>query len=264
LGLPTDLWVSTTERIAPQTANQLALGYYKSLKNNQWNLSVEGFYKTMQNVIEYQEGASFLSNSSARWEDKVTVGVGRAYGLELMLQKNTGKLTGWLSYTLSKSERTFDNLNKGITFPYRYDSPHNLAVTLNYEIKKNKTFSMNFFFNSGTPLQIAQSKYSGTYPHNNFGAFPNGDYSEYKSYYSYFEELPLLSDRNTYRTPAYHRLDVSYRSLKPKKVGNRIWSFGIYNVYSRNNPFFIFYDKAQLKQFSLFPIIPSFTYERTF
>ncbi|TAF91947.1 MAG: hypothetical protein EAZ32_15950 [Cytophagia bacterium] len=245
-------------------SNQVSLGYYKNLKNSAWNFMVEGFYRTMDNVIEYQEGASFLNSTSVNWEDKVAVGTGKAYGLELMLQKNKGKLTGSLSYTLSRSERTFDDINQGQTFPYRYDAPHNLALNLHYEVRNNKTFSVNFFFNSGAPLQIAQAKYAGSFPHNNWGPFSLSRGSGYQSYYSYFQQLPLLSDRNTYRAPAYHRLDVNYRVVKQKKTGNRVWAFGIYNVYNRNNPFYIFYDNSQLKQFSLFPVIPSFTYERNF
>ena len=262
LGLPTDLWTSSTQKIAPQLSNQFSLGYYRSLKNNEWNFMAEGFYRTMTNVIEYQEGASFLNNASVNWEDKVAVGVGKAYGLEVMLQKNKGKLTGSLSYTLSRSERTFTDINQGRTFPYRYDAPHNVALNIQYELRTNKAFSVSFFFNSGAPLQIEQAKYAGSFPHNYWDPFALSPNPKYQSYY--FRQLSLLSDRNTYRTPAYHRLDINYRVVNPKKTGNRVWTFGVYNVYNRNNPFFIFYDQSQLKQFSLFPIIPSFTYERNF
>ena len=264
IGLPTDMWVSATERIPAQLSNQVSLGYYQSLFENRFNVSIEGFRRNMQNVIEYREGASFLNSSTVGWEDKVTVGKGKATGIEFLIQKNTGKWKGWLSYTLSKSERIFSDLNRGVAFPYKYDSRHNIALTLNYEWSKNKTFSCNFFYNSGIPLQISTAKFNGVSPSRLVKTV--GFLGPYRpdEYYSYFNELGLLSDRNTFRAPAYHRLDVSYRSVKPMKNGNRVWTLGVYNVYSRNNPFYLYYDKNQLKQFSLFPIIPSFTYERNF
>lgn len=264
IGLPTDLWVSATERIPAQLSSQVSLGFYQSIFNNRFNVSIEAFRRTMKNVIEYQEGASFLNNSTVGWEDKVTVGNGEATGIEFLLQKNTGKWTGWLSYTLSKSTRTFGDLNQGLSFPYKYDSRHNIALTLNYEWRKNKSFSCNFFYNSGIPLQISTAQYNAVSPARSVKTV--GFLGPYvpDQYYSYFNQLSLLSDRNTFRAPAYHRLDVSYRSVKSMKNGNRVWTLGVYNLYSRNNPFYLYYDKNQLKQFSLFPIIPSFTYERNF
>jgi TonB-dependent Receptor Plug Domain/CarboxypepD_reg-like domain len=265
LGLPTDLWVAATKRIPPQASQQFSLGYYKNILNDKFSFSVEGYYRSMSNVIEYKEGASFLSGSNKGWEDKIAIGNGAAYGAEFLLQKNIGKLKGRLSYTLSKSDRTFAELNRGVAFPYKYDSRHNIALTLDYDLSKTQSLSANFFFNSGIPLQINKAAYSGTFPHYLIGPIPTfEDNSLYANYYSYFNSIGLISDRNSYRTPAYHRMDINYKTTKPLQNGNRTWTFGIYNVYNRNNPFFIYYDKSSLKQFSLFPFLPSFSYERTF
>jgi hypothetical protein len=264
LGLPTDLWVSATGKVPPQQSNQFSLGYYKDLAKGRYSINVEGFYRTMQNVIEYKEGASFLNNRAQSWEEKVAVGNGKAYGVEFMLQKNVGKLKGWLSYTLSSSVRQFEELNQGRMFPYRYDSRHNLGLTLDYTLSKNKSLSFNFVYQSGTPLQISQTTYQGVFPHYLIGPVPGFNNSSYDLYYNYFNTLGLLSDRNTYRSPAYHRADFGYKTTKTLKRGPRTWTLGAYNIYSRNNPFFIYYDRNVLKQFSLFPILPSFSYERSF
>lgn len=264
LGLPTDLWVSATRKIPPQSSHQFSLGYYKSFASEKFNFNVEVYYRRMKKVIEYKEGASFLNNTTTNWEDKVAVGNGKAYGLEWMVEKNTGKLKGSLSYTLSWSERQFAEINQGRTFPYKYDSRHNLSLTLDYAFQKYKSISFNFFFHSGIPLQISQSLYSGTFPHYLIGSVPTFSNSDFDNYYSYFNALGQVSDRNTHRSTAYHRADFSYKTTKILKRGSRTWTLGIYNLYSRNNPFFIYYDKNVLKQFSLFPILPSFSYERSF
>ncbi len=259
VGLPTDLWVPVTDRIRPETADWLSAGYSRTL-GPRWSLSVESYYKRLYNVLEYREGNSYMNSFGTAWFDRVAVGRGTSYGAEFFLEKVAGRTKGWASYTLSKTDRQFSELNNGNPFPYKFDRRHNLALVMTHDLSKNKSLSANFVLSTGTALTLARSRYeglstgAGVIQQNNTGqsAWNNEQY-----YYN----LPDVSQRNNYRTPTYHRLDISYKTSKVKAHGVRTWTIGCYNVYNRSNPFYLFYDKDQLKQFSLFPAIPSVTYQ---
>ncbi|MFP4094913.1 MAG: TonB-dependent receptor, partial [Cyclobacteriaceae bacterium] len=257
LGVPTDLWVSSTENIAPQYAQQYALGAVRSFARNTLEISVEGYYKSMSQLITYRDGASYLFQNGDSWEDKVVAGDGEAYGVELFVHKKAGRLNGWLGYTLSWSNRWFDELNGGRPFPFRYDRRHDLSLLLNYELPRDRTLSMTFVYNTGNAVTLPTARYQSV---------PPPGWQNMDGYYGdAFDERPLMDERNNFRMPSYHRLDISYRKNKDTQKGNRrSWIFSLYNAYSRRNPYFIYEDQGRLKQYSLFPIIPSVTYRLEF
>ncbi len=257
LGLPTDLWVPSTAKVKPQQANQWAFGLAKTYKS-EYEFSAEVYYKTMNNLIEYKNGASYLSTDE-NWQDKVVVnGQGKSYGLELLLQKKTGVVTGWLGYTLSKSLRQFDELNFGKEFPYKYDRRHDVSIALTRKLKKRMDFSMAWVFGTGNAITLPVENYEGA--SNAIGSLGRGNY---------YQDVTFYGDRNSYRMNSYHRLDLSFSWWKDKKWGQRKWTISIYNAYSQKNPFYmdISRDNSGNKkfiQFSLFPILPSISYSFKF
>jgi outer membrane receptor for ferrienterochelin and colicin len=246
LGLPTDLWVPVTAKVPPQRANQWAAGMAYNSKTD-FEVSVEGYYKTMKNVIEYAEGASYL-NATSNWEDKVEVGNGKSYGGELFVQKKKGKTTGMLGYTLSWTNRQFDNLNNGKSFPVKYDRRHDFKIAVVHKINKRFEISADWVFGTGQAISLPVQVY-----------LDNGG-----------GEVEVYDGRNGFRMNPYHRLDFSAKFSKQKRKYERAWVIGIYNVYNRLNPFYIFRDfdkvtnKPVFKQVSLFPIIPSISYQFKF
>jgi len=240
IGLPTDLWVPSTDRIAPQLSRQAAAGLAYTHKAG-YEVSLEGYYKTMDNIIEYKEGASFF-NSSTGWEDKVEAGKGKSYGAEVFIQKKKGKFTGMLGYTLSWTNRTFANLNNGATFPYKYDRRNDFKVAGVYTISKRIEVSAEWVYGTGNAITLPIGYYQGI----------NG------------QDITVYGDRNAYRMPSYHRGDVSIRFSKEKPRWTRAWILGAYNVYNRKNPFFIYQENGNFKQVSLFPVIPSISYQFKF
>ncbi len=253
--LPTDLWLPTTKRIKPQHSHQFALGAVYQVKKG-IELSAEGFYKTMDNLLEYKEGASFIGVSTG-WEDKVEMGKGWSYGAELLLQKTTGKTTGWLGYTLSWSDRQFENINWGEKFSARYDRRHDLSFVMTHRFSDRFDIGFTWVYGTGNAVTIPTQKVISP-------QIPNTPYVT--GGYEYYGE------RNNYRMPAYHRMDIGFNFHKQKKHGIRTWNVSLYNAYSRQNPFFVYFDNEQtytssrkvLKQFSLFPIIPSISYSFKF
>lgn len=251
IGLPTDLWVPATERIGPISADQVSLGY-NQLIGSGYNLVVEGYYKTMNNLIQYKEGVSFIGSSSD-WENKVEVGKGWSYGGELFFEKKKGKLTGWIGYTLSWTERQFENINGGEKFPYTYDRRHDVSLALTYELSKKWDFGFVFVASTGRAVSLPTQQY---------GVASNPILDLYNS----SGQVNYLSSINGYRMPVYHRLDIGANYHKEKKWGESIWSFSIYNVYNRQNAFFLYVEPdidgtKKLKQVSLFPIIPSISWK---
>ena len=258
IGLPTDLWVPVTDTIRPQFSNQIALGIATTLKNDM-EFSVEGYYKTMKNLIEYKDGASFFANSED-WQSKVEMGRGWSYGAEVLLEKKQGKFTGWIGYTLSWTERQFDQLNFGEKFPYRYDRRHDIGIALTYQV--NEGFDMGFVYVYGTGNAV-------TLPTSTSFATSTGAAELDRPISNYFGQVDNVTSRNGYRTPAYHRLDFGVNLHKKMKRYERTWSFGVYNLYNRQNPFFLYFDQVDedtdgLFQVSLFPIIPSFNWSFKF
>ncbi|PJJ58801.1 TonB-dependent receptor [Hymenobacter chitinivorans] len=249
IGLPTDLWVPATAKVKPQRAQQLSLGAARSLqhKGEEYELSLEAYYKPMQNLIEYREGASFLGTTDSKWQDKVTSGQGWAYGAEVFLQKKSGRTTGWIGYTLAWSNRKFAELNQGQLYPYKYDRRHDASLVIVHKFSSTFTLSGTWVYGTGNATTLSEGR---------FRLAPNEQYEEY-------------GPRNSYRMRAYHRLDLDLSKTKKKKWGEVVNSFSLYNAYSRRNPYYMYlardYDyqtgqnKSVYKQISLFPIIPSFS-----
>lgn len=273
ISLPTDLWVPTTDKVKPQESQQLALGLVKDFSKPDITFSLEGYYKKMDNVIGYKEGASFMnldeptSVSDKNWEAKVTGGDAWSYGLELLLQKKEGRLSGWIGYTLSWTQMQFDSINFGRKFWARYDRRHDLSLVAIYKLNKHITVSGTWVYGTGNFVTLPTSEYlvghQLNYYSNNLTLDPS-DFSGLK--------VKEISARNNFRMNAYHRLDLGIQFHKEKKWGERIWEISIYNVYNRQNPFFYTFDSKLvnnveygfLKQVSLFPIIPSVSYSFKF
>jgi hypothetical protein len=217
---PVDIWTPATNNIKPAMADQVALGYFQNFKDNKYEFSGEIYYKKLNDLVDYIDGADLILNELV--ESQTLDGEGRAYGAELMLKKAEGRFSGWVSYTLARSERLVDGINNNEWYASRFDQTHNLSVTTFYELTKRLTLSANFVYNSGTPTTFANSGY---YQQGYF--VPNND----------------NNSRNNVRIPDYHRLDLSL-TIDPKP-GNRKWKgqwvFGIYNIYSRRNPFSIYF-----------------------
>ncbi len=250
--LPTDLWVPSTFVVQPQEAWQYSLGYFRNFLDNKVETSVELYYKSMKNQIEYRQG--YTPNAlSADPELEYVFGNGEAYGAEFLINKTKGKFTGWIGYTLSWTWRKFKDLNNGERYPAKYDRRHDLSVVGTYVHSKRWTFSGVFIFGSGSAI---------TLPTN---------------YYFIEQQLtPEYSKLNEYRLFPYHRLDLSAiytpTPKKPKRWKSS-WAFSIYNVYSRQNPYFLYVDSrgntgqgvdVKVKQVSIFPILPSITYNFSF
>jgi hypothetical protein len=247
IGLPTDLWVPVTERIPPQKSLQFTLGAaYTSPANIE--LSVEGYYKTMNNVLEYEEGATF-TNTTINWEQRVEVGDSKSRGIEFLAQKKKGRTTGLLSYTLSKTDRTFSNINEGRTFPYRYDRRHDIKLAVSHKLSERKELNFDWVFGSGQAVTVPIETYVDQ----------NG------------ETVTIYTERNSFRMPVYHRADLSISFNKQKRRWLRTWTLGVYNVYGRQNPLFISLNSSDitrvtgLRQLSVMPFpIPSVSYQIKF
>jgi len=259
VSLPSDLWVPVTANIRPMVSNQEALGIFYELGD--FDLSLEGYYKTMDNVIEYRDGASFLGSTTG-WENKVAVGKGWSYGAELLVQKTVGKTTGWVGYTLSKTMRKFDRegnvLNGGLPFPAKYDRRHDFNVTVTHKFSERIDLSGTFVLSSGN---------CGTLSYRDFIAYTPGDVVNRRYEAGYYES------RNNFRMPTYHRADIGVNFHKQKKHGIRTWNISVYNFYNHQNPFIVYRtteNNAQgqsygvVKQLSIFPIIPSVSYTYKF
>jgi hypothetical protein len=257
IGLPTDLWVPVTDKIKPMQSMQGAVGIAHTIRD-QYEFSAEAYYKTMNNIIEYKDGSSFL-NSNQSWEDKVEMGKGWSYGGELFLQKKTGRLTGMMGYTLSWTNRQFPTINSGKIFPYKYDRRHDFKIAAVYEINKRVEISGDWVYGSGNAISMPLYKYN---------AAPIIDI--YQGSLWGGQTIYHYGERNNYRMMAYHRLDLGVNFHKTTKRGfERTWNISIYNAYSRKNPYFIYPSNDDagndiFKQVSLFPILPSFSYNLKF
>jgi hypothetical protein len=270
ISLPTDLWVPTTDRIKPQRSKQVALGLVKDLTNPDLSVSLEGYYKTMKNVLGYKEGASFLVLDEPRsatgnvWEDNVTAGRAWSYGMEFLLQKKEGRFNGWIGYTLSWTYMQFDSLNFGKKYYAKYDRRHDLSIVAIYKLSDHITLSGTWVYGTGNAVTLPTSEYVAP------KHLDNRPYYNDKFDGSFLSELMVneYSIKNNFRMKAYHRLDIGIQFHKEKRWGERIWEISVYNVYNRKNPFYYYsannvVDNKEygiLKQVSLFPIIPSFTY----
>ncbi|WP_190808885.1 carboxypeptidase-like regulatory domain-containing protein [Flagellimonas sp. S3867] len=250
---PTDTWKLSDINIEPQEAYQASLGFYKNFEGNKYELSLEGYYKQQKNLLDYKVGAQLLLNEAI--ETEVLQGDGKAYGIEFLLKKNEGKLNGWLGYTYSRSfvkldsEFNEERVNNGEFFPSNFDKPHDISLVANYKFTRRFSASANFVYQTGRPV---------TFPIGSF-AFNNSEFVFY-------------SDRNKFRIPDYYRLDLSFNmegNHKIKKFAHSFWSFSIYNVLGRNNPYSVFFvtQDGDIKAFqsSIFSIpVPTITYNFKF
>ncbi|MDR1406791.1 MAG: TonB-dependent receptor [Tannerella sp.] len=247
-GSPFDVWFPATQNVKPQLSDQFSLGYFHNFADNKYEFSAEAYYKNMQDVVDFKDHADLWGN--ADFEQELRFGRGRACGFELMLRKNSGKLTGWVSYTFAKARRQMDEINNGDWYRSPYDKPHNISIVVNYELSRKWSFGANWVYASGTPV-----------------TYPTGKYWADGSY------VPLYSGRNEYRNPAYHRLDIS-ATVKLSKPGKRLQSdlnFSLYNAYGRKNPWMIRFlqddnqpDVTYAEKFYLFTFIPSITWNFKF
>jgi hypothetical protein len=249
--LPTDLWVPSTYKVKPQIGWQYAAGVYRNLKNNEYETSIELYYKSMQNQIEFEEGYQPGVGDS---EDYFVFGKGWSYGSEFFINKTRGSLTGWIGYTLSWTWRKFDELNAGAKYPAKYDRRHDLSIVATYEFNPNLKAGAVFVYGTGNATSLPERFY-----------IINGVLTQ------------EFSGLNQYRLKPYHRMDLSLTLIPKHKKKRRVqdsWVFSIYNLYSRSNPYFIYFDqegspydgslKIQAKQVSLFPILPSVTWNFKF
>lgn len=250
---PIDIWKLSDAYIKPQAANQISLGFFKNINVNDYEFSIEGFYKLQDNLLDYKTGAKLLLNENI--ETEVIQGEGKAYGVEFLLRKNIGRLNGWLGYTYSRSliklESEFDQetINDGEYFPSNYDKPHDFSLILDFKFSERISLSSNFIYQTGRPVTIPVGNYT----------FNNNNYV-------------LYSDRNKYRIPDYYRLDLGLYidgNHKVNKKFHSFWSISVYNVLGRNNPYSVFFvtDDGEIKalQSSIFTIpVPSITYNIKF
>lgn len=254
-GLPTDIWIPSSNKTKPQSATQYAIGFFKNFKDNDIETSVEVYYKKMNSQVLFGEGKQLRININL--DSLLVYGKGESYGAEFFVKKNTGKLTGWISYTLSKTTQKFNDLNFGKEFPFKYDRRHVLSVAASYQLTKTWALSAVFIYYSGATFTVPTGRLSTL----NSGTIFEGNYYAYEG-------------RNNYRLASYNRLDLSASNKKTVKLFNKFyereWAFGVYNLYSRQNPYFIYFEidaltnKPTARQISLLPIIPSISFNFKF
>lgn len=244
---PTDLWLPSSNNVKPQIADQVSLGYFRNYKNNEYELSLETYYKNLQNQIDYKNGADLVFNSTV--EAELVFGRGWAYGTEFLLKRTTGRLNGWIGYTWSKTMRQFDDINNGNPYPARHDRTHDVSVVGMYDLTRKLKLSATWVFYTGNAV-----------------TFPSGRYEIDGQTIAYYTE------RNGYRMPDYHRLDVGLVWQRKKtETFESSWNFSVYNAYARENAYFIDFRtkednpaETEAVQVSLFKAIPSVSYRFKF
>ncbi len=246
---PLDTWFPATPNVKPQIADQIGFGYFRNIHQNMFETSIEFYYKWMQNSFDFKDHANVFLNPA--FEGELRRGTARAMGMEVMVRKQTGKLTGWVAYTLSRIRRTIPGINQGVSYPASYDRPHNFTFVGSYQINKRWEVSATFIYYTGAPLTAPAGRF------------------EYQG-----QQVPVFTTRNGARMPDYHRLDIGatlYSKDKPKRKWKSNWNFSIYNVYNRSNAFMINFkqsstdpNKTEAVMTYYFFIIPSITYNIQF
>jgi len=242
-GSPTDKWTSSDNNIKPETADQYSVGYFKNFNKDMFESSIEVYYKDMKNQIDYKDGADVLFNEQLATQ--LLYGIGRAYGLEFYLKKNVGRFTGWISYTLSRTEKKIDGINNGDWYAAKQDKTHDISIVASYKISKKVTMSANWVYSTGSAV-----------------TFPSG------KYYVNDQWVWLYTSRNGYRMPAYHRLDIGINiKLKERRHYSSELALGLYNAYGRENAYVVDFredpddaTKTQAVQTALFKFVPSISW----
>ncbi|HTX87514.1 MAG TPA: TonB-dependent receptor [Bacteroidales bacterium] len=245
IGTPLDIWFPASPNVKPQIADQVALGYFRNFRHNTIETSVEGYYKWMQHVIDFKDFADLILNP--KLEGEIRTGDAWSYGLEFLIRLNERKMNGWISYTWSRTFRQIPDINNGNPYPAPYDHPNNLAIVYNYQISKRFTASLNWIYATGTPVTFPTGR-----------AVIGG------------KIIPIYSDRNAYRYPDYHRLDLSLTFYSKEKPGRRFtWdlNLSVYNVYDRHNTWAITFEQdnqdpnvTYAEKIYLFGVVPSVTF----
>ena len=246
-GSPTDLWIPSSNNVKPELSDQFSLGYYRNFDDNKFEFSVETYYKRLQNQLDYKNGAELMFNEYV--ESQILIGIGRAYGLEFFIKKKQGRFTGWVSYTLSRTERKFDAINNGNYFPAKQDRTHDISLVGMFDLNKKWTFSATWVYYTGNAV-----------------TYPTGKYEiDGKTIFYY-------GDRNANRMPAYHRLDLGATWIRKKSAKfESSWNFSLYNAYGHENAYIITFrdsksnpKQTEAVQTTLFKMIPSVTYNFKF
>lgn len=247
---PADLWIPSSKKVKPQQAFQYAVGYYRNFSTNEYEASVEAYYKPMYNQVEFKPGTQLFFNQNL--ESAVISGQGLSYGLEFFFKKKFGRTTGWIGYTWSRTTRQFDELNNGNAFFYRYDRTHDMSFVLSHQLNKKWNFNFVFVFGTGNAVTLPT------------GRMPFRVGYDLQTNEPKFVFIDLYDKINSYRLPSYHRADVSFTYLHKKtEKWESSWNFSIYNIYNRANPFFVYFvpdiEKQEVKAYMvyLFPILPA-------
>jgi len=244
---PTDVWIPSSAIIRPETSDQISAGYFRNFKNNTFETYIEVYYKNMYHQIDYKDGANIFLNPHI--EADLAFGRGRSYGMELFLKKRLGKFSGWIGYTLSKTEKQFDEINNGNWYPARQDRTHDISIVAMYELNKKISFSATWIYYTGDAVTM-----------------PSGSYVVNGSI------VPLYTERNGYRMPNYHRMDIgmTFVNKETRKIKSS-WNFSVYNLYARENAYSIYFQEdpdkpgtMQAVKLYLFSIVPSITWNFKF
>ena len=260
ISLPVDLWVPITKDIRPVTSDQYSIGaYYDGIKG--WEFSVEAYLKNMRNILEYKDGTLMLGTSEG-WENRVEMGEGTAKGIEFLVQKTAGKTTGWLAYTLAKTDRIFPDgsINNGERFPYKYDRRHCIDLSVDHRFNKKWGINATWTFATGGTTTVPVRQVAVFSP------------------YGYITDAQYVDHRNNFRIPPSHRLNIGCNLHKERRRGESIWNFSVYNAYNRMNPNFVFMDygpdydnngnyagtSLKMKKITILPLLPSVSWTRNF
>ncbi|MXW15614.1 MAG: TonB-dependent receptor plug domain-containing protein [Rhodothermaceae bacterium] len=267
LSLPLDLWVPATDQVRPQSATQVASGFAWNSPQRAYEVTIEGFYKWMNSQIEYAEGAQINNLTGDSWQDRIESGKGWSYGGELFVRKSTGRITGWIGYSLTKTRRKFPALNDGRTFPFRFDRLHDVSVAASWQLSQSIGLSAVWVYGTGQAVWLPVGHFYG------FQHDPGGSFNVFEPEKSRL--LTAFGDRNSVRMRAYHRLDLSMQVKRDRRWAYRTFSFGVYNAYSRRNPFLLYTKNPSdengnalnyliFQQVSAFPVIPFANYRLEF
>ena len=260
ISLPVDLWVPITKDIRPVTSDQFSVGaYYDGIKG--WEFSVEAYLKNMRNILEYKDGTLMLGTSEG-WENRVEMGEGTAKGIEFLVQKTAGKTTGWLAYTLAKTDRIFPDgsINNGERFPYKYDRRHCIDISVDHRFNKKWGINATWSFATGGTTTVPVRQVAVISP------------------YGYITDAQYVDHRNNFRIPPSHRLNIGCNLHKERRRGESIWNLSVYNAYNRMNPNFVFMDygpdydnngnytgtSLKMKKITILPLLPSVSWTRNF